>query len=111
MVCSYVADSRHTGQSEPNCIRSGPNTSSNTRKYGRKSSGSHVPQAASVNMPETLTTTFGSAASSRICDAHGSSSPRAMDGFERWSITNDVPGHARTASTAAGSCGGSVSRS
>lgn len=44
--------SRHTGQSDPNISRSGPNHSRTFETNGRRSAGVHDDQSASVTIPE-----------------------------------------------------------
>ncbi len=59
----YEPASRHTGQSEPNMSRSTPNHEATSLTNGRRSSGDQVAQSASVTIPDSLTATFGWAAS------------------------------------------------
>ena len=91
--------------------RAGPNASSAVSAYGRRPATVQEAWSASVTIPESLQYTLGSAASSRIQVAHGSSAPDAIGGLDRWSSTKVVSGTWRTTWIAAGSWAGRVSRS
>lgn len=71
----------HTGQSDPNMSRLGPNHWRRFCTYGTRSSGVQRYQSASVIIPETFTQTFGWKDNGFIRDVHGSISRRAMSGL------------------------------
>ena len=94
----YEAASRHTGQSEPNISRPGPNSSTAAATYGRRSSTVHAGRIGLGDQAGELGASRSGAAASGATAARHSANPAAparMRGLPRWSSTNRTCGSAR----------------